>query len=416
MKTVGLFYTKLFLLGFMAAVLPKTGWTQTIVLNEVLADNTDALDNSDSSPDYIELKNVSGAPIDLRNYRITDDINQPLKFQFTQSLILTQGQRLVVFADDVQIPPLPGIHLDFRLNRGGENLRLLNAFGVLIDAVGFGIQLTDLPIGRVPDGTGPWVLNEPTPGETNVAAAMGGTDFLSINEWMPVAADGGGLEDDWIELYNGTNLPVAVGGLFLTDRVPGDRLPDDDHVIAPLSFIEPFGFIQFIADNDGDDADHLGFRLSSTGGEFLSLLFANRVSLLDQIAFGPTTMTNISQGRLPDGSSNIVFFQPEGRDTPEKSNFLILTNVVFNEIISPTVTQPSSIGSKDWNVVTYAVPLFERQQIYCNSGIKLDHQHSPTCRENESRVGKLRKSKRNRILQFPRVRRVQWIEQGNLDR
>jgi hypothetical protein len=44
---------------------------------------------------------------------------------------------------------------------------------------------------------------------------------------------------------------------------------------------------------------------------------------------------NISQGRLPDGAASIVFFRTN-QPTPAESNFLPLTNVVINEILTRT--------------------------------------------------------------------------------
>jgi hypothetical protein len=59
--------------------------------------------------------------------------------------------------------------------------------------------------------------------------------------------------------------------------------------------------------------------LGSSNGDRILLYWPDRTSLIDAVTFEPQTL-NISQGRLPDGSANIVFFQTN-QPTPGASNF-----------------------------------------------------------------------------------------------
>ena len=55
----------------------------------------------------------------------------------------------------------------------------------------------------------------------------------------------------------------------------------------------------------------------------------------------PTTLfagqiTGVSQGRFPDGATNIVSF--DGTASPGESNFRVLTNIVINEVLTHSET------------------------------------------------------------------------------
>ena len=55
--------------------------------------------------------------------------------------------------------------------------------------------------------------------------------------------------------------------------------------------------------------------------------------VIDSITYSyPSPQVGISQGRLPDGSSQIVFFP--GTESPGEGNYLPLTNVAVNEVLS----------------------------------------------------------------------------------
>ena len=106
------------------------------------------------------------------------------------------------------------------------------------------------------------------------------------------------------------------------------------HKIAALSFIGygTNGFIQFRADgNTGAGADHVSFSLSASG-EAVGLSSTNG-TLLDGYVFGAQT-SGVSQGRFPDGSTNVLFFP--GTDSPGESNYRLLTTVAINEALTHT--------------------------------------------------------------------------------
>jgi hypothetical protein len=228
-----------------------------------------------------------------------------------------------VWCDDAD--NLPGLHTHFGLNNKGQTVALFVIGGLtMLDSVSFGPQLPDLSIGRVPDGLGGWVLTVPRATGTNVAQALGSPAKLKINEWMAKPAAG----DDWFELYNPEPLPVALGGLFLTDTTTDPTLSP----IPALSFVAAGGFLEFIADrNPANGANHANFKLSASGATIA--LFDNRRALIESVVFGAQS-PDVSQGRLPDGAANFVSFLVSA--TPGDNNYLPLSNVLINEVLSNT--------------------------------------------------------------------------------
>ena len=297
-----------------------------VVLNEILADNRATISNGDTFPDYVELFNRSAQTLNLGGMSLTDDLSQPRKYVFPTNTLLLPSRFLIVWCDDQT--NAPGLHTGFALNNKGEAVGLYSAGSVLLDSVAFGLQLPDLPLGRIPNATGAWTLTRPTPAQPNVAQAIGPPTSLKFNEWMANATP----DEDWFELYNTTNLPVPLGGLVFTDQLTGSPT---NRAVPALSFIGGNEFMQFWADDLASaEADHVDFKLNSMSGETITLYSTNRTTSLDRASFGPQTL-NVSQGRLPDGGTNLVFF-PTNRPTPAASNFLPITNVVVNELLTHT--------------------------------------------------------------------------------
>jgi CotH kinase protein/Chitobiase/beta-hexosaminidase C-terminal domain/Lamin Tail Domain len=107
--------------------------------------------------------------------------------------------------------------------------------------------------------------------------------------------------DDWIEIYNGSDEPLDIGGMYLTDdlSVPTQwQIPADD---PGLTTIAPRGHLVIWADGDiADSGLHAGFSLDANG-EAIALFDTDGVTLIDTIDFGAQE-TDISYGRLPDGA------------------------------------------------------------------------------------------------------------------
>ena len=299
-----------------------------LVINEVLANNASLVENG-RTPDWVELYNGTTNTLDLGDLSLTDDTLQPRRFVFTAGTTLAPAARLRVLCDPGNTNVDPLLNTNFALKSTGSGLYLFDApasGGSLLNAVVFGLQTPNLSIARVPDGSTNWVLATPTPGSANIAVpTLGSAANLKVNEWM---ADPGPGKDDWFEIYNPNTQPVALGGLWLTDDLNNRQ----KHPIAALSFLGTAtnAFVQFHADgNTGAGADHVSFSLKNSG-EAVGISTAAG-TLIDGYAFGAQDQ-GVSEGRFPDGGTNIVRFP--GTDSPGEANWRWLTNVVINEVLT----------------------------------------------------------------------------------
>ena len=301
-----------------------------IVLNEVMANNRTFPNSDGTITDWVELYNPSNGSVDLSGMSLTDDITLSARWVFPQGSVIGAAGYLVVHFDSSRPATThdSGFHnTGFGLSATGDEVYLFNrpaSGGELLDGVTFGIQAPDFSLGRIPNGSSAWRLTLVTRESINLPATLGDPAQLKINEWMADPVSG----DDWFEIHNPTAQPVSIGGLHLTDDL-NDRLM---HRIADRSFVSAglLGFQRFRADDNEDaGADHVNFKLSGSGD---SVGIADAVgTLIDGVSFGAQA-EGVSEGRLPDGSLNIVAF-PRGA-TPGESNFLPIPNVVINEAIA----------------------------------------------------------------------------------
>ena len=268
----------------------------SVRINEVLAHHVSAHQVDGEYPDAIELYNDGTATLDLSGYSLSDQLNDPQRFVFPGGSRIDAGEHLVLWSDASE--GASGLEFDFGLDRRGDSVFLFDASGQLLDSVEFGNQLPDRSIGIV-DRHGQWNLTHPTLGESNLAASVGDPHALRINEWY--ASGSVRLANDFIELYNNQPVPVSLDGVWLTDEpyeIP-DQFP-----IRNLSFVDARGYLKFTADGDVEDgADHLNFRL---GADHEHIALRSGDGIIDQIFYFPQT-SEVSQGRVPDGSSQIEF-------------------------------------------------------------------------------------------------------------
>lgn len=329
-----------------------------VVLNEFMAKNETTIANEGTYPDWVELYNTSASPVDISGWALTDDPARPTRFIFPAGTLVSGNGYLLVWCDS--LVTAPGLHTGFGLSQNGQTfLALYNQFQFVVDQVVFGIQITDKSCGRVPDGTGAWLLNAPTPESSNVAQTLAPFTSLKLNEWL--ATNSAGPDDDWLEIYNPETNPVALAGLVIADT---NNIAGQAKYVAftNLTFIDGDSFLAFTCDSKRPPSqanwDHLNFRISHSAGSQLAIFYPDRTTIIDQISFGPGVLyRDASMGRLPDGNpgtSYVIF--PPGKTTKGASNFLPLTNVVINEVIAHT-DPPFEDAIEVWNTNTVPVDI-----------------------------------------------------------
>ena len=130
---------------------------------------------------------------------------------------------------------------------------------------------------------------------------------IALNEFLAVNVNGQQNEylknEDWIELYNKTNSPIDLYGLYLSDDA-GNLTK----FAFPINSVIPANsFLTVWADESaaGPNSIHCNFKLSSNGEH----LFLSNVSgqILDSVSFG-AQQTDVSIGRCPDGIGNFISF------------------------------------------------------------------------------------------------------------
>jgi hypothetical protein len=315
-------------------------------INEVMADNGGAVTApGGGSPDYIELINLSSFTTNISGWKLVDSTSSSdtNAYVFPANTFISAGGYLVVWLDAQTNVPLHAT--SFSLSANGEVISLFKS-STVADRVAFGIQVNDKSLCRMPNGTGTWVLGEPTPGITNARVTLGTQLALRLNEWLPT--NSAGADKDRLEIFNPkTNGPVMLGGsngVLITGKltVPDTNTP----FVFSNSFIASGGYVRFTCDSKavdvGDQADHLDFKLSSSSGETISIYLSNRTTLVDQIKFGtftnlPLLGRDISMGRVPDGGTNIVFFYTNNTTLGSANlEFEKITNIVVSEVLTHT--------------------------------------------------------------------------------
>ncbi len=128
-------------------------------------------------------------------------------------------------------------------------------------------------------------------------------EFLASND--TVLPDEFGEFDDWVELYNHTDCPVNLNGIYLTDDLANPtqyRLE-----LEADSLLQPEEFAIIWCDDDSEQGPfHTDFKLSG-GGEQIGVLFADGITWADSLTYSEQT-TDISEGRCPDGEAAWQFF------------------------------------------------------------------------------------------------------------
>jgi hypothetical protein len=150
----------------------------------------------DTFDEFIELKNVGNADMNLSNWKLDDEADFPgavSSSPFTiNDLILKPGEYAVFYASETNI----------LLSDGGDSVRLFDDTGKLVDVIDYTIaKVEDQSVCRLPDGNGfgSWFNDcTPTPNLNNTRDGS-----------VPTAPNGGGSQSILC------NLPDTLPADFL---------------------------------------------------------------------------------------------------------------------------------------------------------------------------------------------------------
>lgn len=131
-----------------------------VVINELMSNNVSVeADGSGNYEDWIELHNLSDAAVTTSGLYLSDNPENLLKWEMPNYSIEAEGY-MVVWADEDG--DQGALHANFKLSNLGETIYLSNADSIILDSVSFITQGIDIAYARVPNGTGPFILQQPT--------------------------------------------------------------------------------------------------------------------------------------------------------------------------------------------------------------------------------------------------------------
>lgn len=244
-------------------------------INEIMTANGGVItDNEGSTPDWVEIANVSNGPVNLKGYVLARNAKAGNVFIFPD-MTLQGGECAVVFADSHLSEDAGGeLHAPFRLSASGDVLMLFNQADVAVDTVNIPAMEENAVYARL--GKDRWEISQsPTPGQLNTEenyramTSVSGDSPVQIVEVVSssntYAPDENGVCHDYVILRNVTGADQDIGGWYLSDnpqltrmwRVPdGVTIPAGGALTVHCSGL-----------NRSEDVNHLhtNFKLSSEG-------------------------------------------------------------------------------------------------------------------------------------------------------
>ncbi len=192
---------------------------------------------ADPNDEYIEFKNIGVSSIDVAHCQLTKGVD----FTFPDMTLASGGYTIAVrsIADfNLRYPgysgTIAGEYTNDKLDNGGENIRLKDAAGIIIqefdyedgwfpitDGKGFSLNIINAGNATLDNWNKrlSWQASNVlggTPGQGHTANAIA-NDAIVINE---VLTHTDGLAyGDWIELRNTTGAPINIGGWYLSDDI-----------------------------------------------------------------------------------------------------------------------------------------------------------------------------------------------------
>lgn len=160
-------------------------------------------------------------------------------------------------------------------------------------------------------------------------------EIVASNDENSGQVDADGEAEDWIEIYNNTDEPIALDGMFLSDNLD---LPHKRSF--PLgTAIDGHGYLIVWADKDEQQTGlHTNFKLSKDG-ESLKLSHESGTTI-DSLSYGEQ-VTNIALARMPNGTGEFV-----SQAATFNQNNETISNISNSERLHDISVYPNP--TKDW--------------------------------------------------------------------
>ena len=131
-----------------------------VVINEIMSNNISTTsDASGKFEDWIELYNTTNSPVSTAGLFFTDTLGLLQKWELPDYTIPANGYAIIWADEDGGQGDL---HANFKLSNLGEQLILTNADSLVIDSITYLIMADDIAFARLPNGSGPFIMQAPT--------------------------------------------------------------------------------------------------------------------------------------------------------------------------------------------------------------------------------------------------------------
>ncbi len=300
---------------FFAFFLPiSTHANGSLIINEIMYD----AEGSDTKHEWIELKNISSSPIDIKDWRINDGANHQIKNDTNPGYFSILPNEYIVLASDIMT--FLNEHSGYRgkvfdtvlnLKNTSGHITLLDDKQTIVDDITYqassggngngktierssdvAITFHESPLlGGTPgkensQGTSsqnplpspmpiipPAIFTTSTllslPSISTTTPSPSPPSGIIISEFLPNPSKG---KEEWIELYNTNNTSTTLTGWRLKDNSSGNHI-FKDIVLAPNTFFTIFQHDSKIhINNNGDELS----LVNQEGGLISKIMFQGK--------------------------------------------------------------------------------------------------------------------------------------------
>ena len=332
----------------------KTG----IVINEVMASNETVLtDEFGDCTDYIELYNTTESDVNIGSFGLSDEMNNPFKFQFPENTVIKKGKCLLLYlsssykgenedGEKTFIKSENGcVLVPFSISKTQEKLCLCDETGRFIESVTVSDLKKDEAYVRTQGGEYQRTFDV-SPGypntkegiekcRKNLGLSVSDNDIYISEASSRNAsyASVGGKYYDWIELYNPTSKEISLKGYSLTDDFEDAK----KYVFGDVTIKAGEYKVVYATDDELSDNISLGFKLSSSCS---AILFSPGGKRLDAVRL-TELLRDVSKGREKGSSSWVYYSKP----TPGSENDKGLLKISSQPVASEASGQYNGIKS-----------------------------------------------------------------------
>ena len=122
---------------------------------------------------WVEVKNISNAPVNLQGYGLTDNMKDPGKWRFPGITLQPGSEKLIVCNASNNSTSGANLQANFKLPTAGAIVGLFDSSDKLLDRINVPGELADLSYGRMSGNAGFFYFQTPTPGTQNAGGYRG---------------------------------------------------------------------------------------------------------------------------------------------------------------------------------------------------------------------------------------------------